>query len=878
MTCIHHEKYFATRGFLTARSLSTTLHHSSLQVVSFAKRKKFRVSQDTFKKERIQEDKMSPDWSHKFLSTHGNLPNRLGNGAGAGRIVGYIADSERRQVKDRRSAAQETMDMLGWPSLCDTVARFASTAMGKELCHGLTPPPTREESQTLLDETSAALEIDGILGGVLDFGALQTPIIKSGLDRVSKGMDVSGNELAAIASLLQVALTLQRGIAPFLEESKGKKVLLQPISKLLEPMVVHQDIMKLIWSKVDEDGSVKDIASPQLRQARIQARTLEQRLQELLNKLARESSAPGGEQEVIDVDGRLCLTVTTGAASSVPGLLFQRGSTAYLEPSQAVSLNSKLAEARLEVQSAERAVLSGIAAKVRSQLADVNFVLEIIVRLDMIAARGKYSSWIGGRKPEFVDSNVHEQSSLYIDGSKTFKDGFDGSQDPQFLMNLKRLRHPLLVEQYHNTVRKAKAKLKGKTKLLSRMRVRTASTTSTLDEVKSSVAEAEMEVAAAEERAPVPIDVRVRSHTRVVAITGPNAGGKTAAIKAVGLAALMAKVGLYVLAMDPVDIPWFDAVFADIGDEQSLGQSLSTFSGHLTRIKRIMTESTEQSLVLLDELSAGTDPTEGAALGMALLEFFAAGGSLLTLATTHHGELKTLKYSDHRFENACVEFDEENLAPTYKLLWGIPGRSNAINVARRQGLPRPIISSAESLYGAASAELNEVIMKLEGAKVDFDQSREVSEALVDEMKEFYSQLVVSAERLYEQSTVLYEYKCEQLSALASAAHLRLGDMARIQSQSMSKPMGGQRTPTKKQAIVQKPSGTDGQVRDGGQRKDGQVSNVGSSTDGQTPRIGQLVYVPKLGRDAKIVGVNTTKKEVTVQSGFLQIKIDLKELQ
>ena len=188
----------------------------------------------------------------------------------------------------------------------------------------------------------------------------------------------------------------------------------------------------------------------------------------------------------------------------------------------------------------------------------------------------------------------------------------------------------------------------------------------------------------------VPTDLVMRPDLRVVAITGPNTGGKTVTLKTLGLTALMAKVGLYIPAKEPVELPWFESVLADIGDEQSIEQSLSTFSGHVKRIGRILDEVDEQkedkafanSLVLLDEVGAGTDPSEGSALAIALLKHL-ADNNRLTVATTHYGELKSLKYEDERFENASVEFDDVKLAPTYRLLWGIPGRSNALSIAKR---------------------------------------------------------------------------------------------------------------------------------------------------------------------------------------------------
>ncbi|KAL3630662.1 hypothetical protein CASFOL_023646 [Castilleja foliolosa] len=223
---------------------------------------------------------------------------------------------------------------------------------------------------------------------------------------------------------------------------------------------------------------------------------------------------------------------------------------------------------------------------------------------------------------------------------------------------------------------------------------------------------------------------------------------------------------LYVLASEPARIPWFDYVLADIGDEQSLSQSLSTFSGHLKQISEIKSLSTSLSLVLLDEVGAGTNPLEGASMGKSLLESFADAGVLLTIATTHHGELKALKYSNNAFENACVEFDEVKLKPTYRILWGVPGcvklsifstsnkfclilgRSNAINIAERLGLPVEILDNARELYGAASAEINEVIVDMERFKQDYHKRvHETQHHLRDALEQEQSSKVNSFEKV-----------------------------------------------------------------------------------------------------------------------------------
>ncbi len=237
----------------------------------------------------------------------------------------------------------------------------------------------------------------------------------------------------------------------------------------------------------------------------------------------------------------------------------------------------------------------------------------------------------------------------------------------------------------------------------------------------------------------VPIDVELDDKTYALIITGPNTGGKTVALKTVGLLALMAQSGMHIPANSGSEISLFESVYADIGDEQSIEQSLSTFSGHITNIKRILEKANRRSLVILDELGAGTDPTEGAALARALLSHLLQRG-ITTLVTTHHPELKAFAHSTPGVVNACVEFDLHTLRPTFHLTIGLPGRSNALAIAQRLGIPKAIINDARSELDPndlrAEDLLNEIHRQRElarNARSAADRSRSQAENIRNEL-------------------------------------------------------------------------------------------------------------------------------------------------
>jgi DNA mismatch repair protein MutS2 len=258
----------------------------------------------------------------------------------------------------------------------------------------------------------------------------------------------------------------------------------------------------------------------------------------------------------------------------------------------------------------------------------------------------------------------------------------------------------------------------------------------------------------------VPVDVRLGHEYDMLVITGPNTGGKTVALKTVGLLCLMAQSGMHIPAQPGSTVPLLDHVLADIGDEQSLEQSLSTFSSHITRIRDIFQKANEKSLVLLDELGAGTDPTEGAALGRAILDQLTQR-KCLAMVTTHLGELKTYAFHNERAENAAVEFDVATLQPTYRLLVGQFGRSCALQIARRLELPKELMKRAQHYLRKRRERSTSELEKLQAAREVAEKARHeahLAEVEADRKRQEYEQKQTELEKQREREAELQQFR------------------------------------------------------------------------------------------------------------------------
>ena len=370
----------------------------------------------------------------------------------------------------------------------------------------------------------------------------------------------------------------------------------------------------------------------------------------------------------------------------------------------------------------------------------------------------------------------------------------------------------------------------------------------------------------------IPTDLVMRPDLRVVAITGPNTGGKTVTLKTLGLTALMAKVGMFVPAKEPVELPWFDSVLADIGDEQSIEQSLSTFSGHVKRIGRILDEIDEaeddaNALVLLDEVGAGTDPSEGSALAIALLKHL-ADRARLTVATTHYGELKSLKYEDDRFENASVEFDDVKLAPTYRLLWGIPGRSNALSIARRLGMKASVLDRAKRQMGGASEDVNQVIEGLEAQRQRQERRAQEAEKLVAKAEKFYKEVEARAQSLRDREQKMKRQQEKDVETALLHARAEVAKVIRDLQKGGRTGQDAQQATEALNKIEEKrlPTGK-------------HPAKVKSTGRGYRPKVGERVRLSNLGNQlADVLEEPDEDGKVAVRFGIMKMTVDLTDIE
>lgn len=586
----------------------------------------------------------------------------------------------------------KALKTLEYNKIIELLSQQATSNPAKERLLKLKPMTNVGDVRDSLAETSEAVRVI-VLKGTAPLGQIYD--IEDALYFARKGGSLTMRQLLQVLYNLKVT----SNVISFLKSDLPPMPILDSIREVL---VTFPRLVENIDRCILSEDEMSDNASPELKNIRRsiarQNDAIKNRLNHILNSADNRTYL---QDSIVTIrDGRYVVPVKAEHRGKVPGIVHDQsstGQTIFIEPQVVVNLNNELRELELAEKVEIERILADLSSNVAEHFHDIMNNQKLLIELDMIFAKGKFSASMQGECPEIAE---------------------DGE------LVLKEARHPLI-----------------------------------------------------ERKKVVPINVNVGGRYKTLVVTGPNTGGKTVTLKTTGLLVLMAQSGLHIPALSTSRIPVFEQVFADIGDEQSIEQNLSTFSSHMRNIVQILDNVDNKSLVLVDELGAGTDPTEGAALAISILEKIKGWGAY-TIATTHYNELKKYALSTEGVENGSMEFNVETLSPTYRLFIGIPGKSNAFEISRKLGLSEDLIARSQQLLERGDIEFEDVLDSIEKDKKRAEAERDEAILLNISMKKKLEELEKREAKLEEQEKKIISKAKEEARDILKEARETANDVSK----------------------------------------------------------------------------------------------------
>ncbi len=752
--------------------------------------------------------------------------------------------------------AEQTLHTLEFPKIREQLARYTSFSASRELALELLPSTVAPEVRRALALTSEArLLLDDFpetsIGGARD--------VRRAANHAARGGVLDGPSLLEVASTVAAARTLRARLLRLDRERYPQLVELAGLMPQLPP------VEDAILHAIGDDGQVLDSASPELSRLRREIRIAFARLQEKLQNMISSSTVGGALQEpLITVrNGRYVIPVKASHRKDVRGLVHDQsssGATLYIEPMATVELNNRWRELQSAEEQEVQRILAALSDSVGTAAPQIVAAVVTIAEIDLAFAKAKYATVLRCVAPQIVEGTVDGGRWTVKSAQPPARAG-EGREGRAFALSLSPPPPPSplalpLAPEAPLLLTEARHPLLDQTKV-------------------------------------VPTTLWLGGDFRLLLITGPNTGGKTVALKTTGLLALMAQAGLHIPANNPSRLPIFGHIFADIGDEQSIEQSLSTFSSHMRNIIRVLKSLEEEpipdevwqadrwdllsderplALVLFDELGAGTDPVEGAALARAIIERLLELG-VMGVATTHYAELKAFAYNTPDVQNASVEFNVETLAPTYRLSIGIPGRSNALAIATRLGLSPALVERARSTLAREDAAVEDLLAGIH-------KEREAAEAALGRSQELRDDAEKYRDRLERELFAFNESRESEAASARQELDEQLREvrsqLKRLRDEFRSVSLSRQWLDQAEQRMAEASE----QVKQAAARPRAATSTLPQPPAEQAPRplqVGDTVLVRSVGLKGEIVSIDEEERSANVQVGGFRMTVDLREL-